>query len=74
MADIIAGTEGDNSGILIDVYKFIDQMQKEILDEESHPLLDTMYHELLYYYADFIELSETTMKERFDRIIDEQRF
>ena len=73
MKDVVAGTDGDNSGILIDMYKFIETLMNEINEEPSHPMLEDLYYRLSEYYAIYIDLSEVTMKERFGRIIDEQR-
>lgn len=73
MKDSVLDEDGDNSGILIEVYKLIDKLMNEVLEEPSHPLLEDLYYRLCEYYAVYIDQSEITVKERFGRIIDEQR-
>ena len=65
--------EGDPD-ILIELYKFIENIRDEVLKEPNHPQLEFLYYALKGPYASsFLSISETKIKERFGRIINQQR-
>jgi hypothetical protein len=63
--------EGDPD-ILIELYKFIENIRDVVLNEPNHPQLEFLYYALKGPYASsFLAISENKIKERFGRIINE---
>lgn len=74
MTTPVISEDENNSEILLEFYAFIRTAETQILNEQHDETMQNMYFRLVEYFPIFLDYSEELFKERFGRIIEEQRF